>query len=324
MDAKKYIMGHLKNSKLLSFGSPVPHFLIPQKVKGNVQKGALAFAKLLQAFLGERLRRRRSGTPLAAFFNNPIFTIGFAVALLGIGGWGGPTNGLLELSGDWRQPVPQQVSENKPKDLGAPDGRIGGDRQSQHTVTLFALVPNHLGLTIQEQPTLYWYLSKPVPNLVVLTVTVHDQKQVEPILETVLKVVPKEGIHSASLQDFNIRLDLDREYRWCVKLAVDTENPSRNVMAGGRILRTVPHESLLQQLRNAEPEHLTAIYSEAGFWYDALASISDLIGSNLNDRSPPKGEKPLLEQVDLMEVAKAEENITVPQDSQASTPIPNP
>jgi hypothetical protein len=322
MDVKNHKVKRLKNSKILSFGLSLTHFLIPRTVKGIVQKGALALPNRLRGFVGERLSTPNgdlgvggSASGWTAFFNNPLFPMGFAVALLGVGGWGGPTHGLLELSDDRRQSVPQQVSENKPKDLGTAGEPFGGDRRGQHTLTLFALVPHHLGLTIQEQPRLYWYLSKPVSYPVHLTVTVHDETQGEPILETVLTVIPKEGIHSVSLQDFNIRLDLEREYRWCVKLAADTENPSRNVMAEGRIVRTVPHETLLQQLRNAEPEQVTAIYSEAGFWYDALATISDFKGSTLKDKGAPKGENQLMEQVDLMEVAKAEENITLTKHS---------
>ena len=200
-----------------------------------------------------------------------------------------------------------------PKGIGAPGGRIGGGSRGQEALALFALVPDHLGLTINDQPTLYWYLSQPVHYPLMLTV--NDETQVKPILETLLTPKPTAGIHSMPLKDFNIKLDLDREYQWFVSLAVDPENPSKNIIAGGRIQRVLPQEGLLQQLRNAEPQEVTAIYSEAGLWYDALASISGLIESRPNDNDYRIGRKALLEQVDLMEVAKAEENLTVPQDT---------
>ena len=202
-----------------------------------------------------------------------------------------------------------------PKGIGAPGGRVGGGSRgpSQDSLVLFALVPNHLGLTLQEQPILYWYLSKPARHRLVLTV--NDERLVKPILETTLTTEPKQGIHSTRLQDYNIRLELDTEYQWFVELAVDADYPSKNIVAGGRIQRIIAPEGLLDRLRNAEPQQVTAIYSEAGLWYDALASISDLIDKSDNGTQYRVGRKALLEQVDLMEVAKAEEEVPPPGDS---------
>ena len=202
-----------------------------------------------------------------------------------------------------------------PKGIGAPGGRVGGGSRGpkQDSLVLFALVPNHLGLTLQEQPILYWYLSKPTTHRLVLTV--NDERLVKPILETTLTTEPKRGIHSTRLQDYNIRLELDTEYRWFVELAVDADYPSKNIVAGGRIQRIIAPEELLHRLRNAEPQQKTAIYSEAGLWYDALASISDLIDKSHDGTQYREGRKALLEQVDLMEVAKAEEEVPPPGDS---------
>ena len=246
------------------------------------------------------------------------------LSLLGIAGWTGNRDDLIENSKGQRPTLIHVVSENKVQNLGPANGRMGGERTGQHALALFALVPHHLGRTIQEQPTLYWYLSKPMPHPLHLTLMVQNAEQGEPIVETVLEIVPREGIHSVSLQDLNVRLDLHTEYRWCVKLAVDRHHPARNVMAEGRILRTVPHENLLHKLRNSDPEQVTAIYSEAGFWYDALESISDLSGPSAKDKIAHKKEKLMLEQVDLMEIAKVEESITVPEDSQLPTSKANP
>jgi len=260
-----------------------------------------------------------------------IIPIACTMLLLGIGGWADFAEGEVEGSGGSGSMKSQNVAEKQssekskhlsslrlpiykpPKGIGAPGGRIGGGSRGQEALALFALVPDHLGLTINNQPTLYWYLSQPVHYPLVLTV--NDENQVKPILETILTTTPTAGIHSMPLQNFNIKLDLDREYQWFVSLAVDPENPSKNIIAGGRIQRVLPQEGLLQQLRNAEPHQVTAIYSEAGLWYDALASISDLIKMRPNDSDYRVGRKALLEQVDLMEVAKAEENLTVSQDS---------
>lgn len=247
-------------------------------------------------------------------------------SLVGVGGWTGHSNGLRMHWGELPTTGPQLVAADDPskkgkptspinlpvyrppKGIGAPGGRVGGGSRGQEVLTLFALVPDHLGLTIQEQPTLYWYLSKKSPYPVVLTI--NDKNRVKPIVETILTTAPEAGIHSTPLQEIDIRLELEREYQWFVNLSVDPENPSKNIVAGGRIQRIQPREGLLRRLRDAKPEQQTAIYSEAGLWYDALASISDLCDSDQNARHYCVGRIELLKQVDLMEVAKAEENIS--------------
>jgi hypothetical protein len=189
-------------------------------------------------------------------------------------------------------------------------------RDGHESVTLFALVPDHLGLTIDAQPTLYWYVSKPAPYPLILTV--HDDKRAKPILETMLGTFPKAGIHSVPLKAFNINLELDTEYQWFVSLLMDPNSQLKDMVAGGTIKRIVPDPELRKKLKDAKPEHVTAIYSEEGLWYDALASISNLCETSPTDNHYCVGRKELFEQVDLsldlMEIAKAEEDMTVPQD----------
>ena len=253
--------------------------------------------------------------------------------LLGEAGLGEVEHSKAKIPSPSNSPSPSMISDEKktrksragvgfslpvykpPKGIGAPGGRVGGGSRGpdQDPLVLFALVPNHLGLTLQEQPILYWYLSKAAQHRLVLTV--NEERLIKPILETTLTTEPKRGIHSTRLQDFNIRLELDTEYRWFVELVVDADYPSKNIVAGGRIQRIIAPEGLLDRLRNAEPQQKTAIYSEAGLWYDALASISDLIEKSHNGTQYREGRKALLEQVDLMEVAKAEEDVPPPGDS---------
>ncbi len=201
-----------------------------------------------------------------------------------------------------------------PKGIGAPGGRVGGGTRGGHDpqLMLFALVPDHLGLTIQEQPTLYWYVSKEAPYRLVLTF--NQEKRVEPVLELTLAHSAKPGIHSVNLMDHHVKLELDTEYNWFVELVVDDDSPAKNIVAGGRIKRVVPPQPLLTKLRTAEPHEVTAIYSEAGLWYDAFASISDLIKTSTQSTQYVKGRVVLLEQVDLMEVSRAEEEVKFTDD----------
>ena len=218
-------------------------------------------------------------------------------------------------------PTPDSSAQSKtaPNGLDLPvDNSSGGSieretKGGQDSPILLSLVPNRFGLTLQEQPILHWYLSKPTKHRLVLTV--NDERLVKPILETTLTTEPRQGFHSIQLQDYNIRLELDTTYRWFIELVVDTDYPSKNITAGGRIQRIVPPEGLLDRLRNAEPQDVTAIYFEEGLWYDGLASIYDPIEKKINSTQYQLRRKALLEQVDLIAVAKAEEDVPPPESS---------
>ncbi len=271
--------------------------------------------------------------------NTCATVIGLMVVLVSSGVWLAPTNAQvreakavkfersMKMSSITSRGVIQEVASSKPlrlpvykppKGIGAPGGRVGGGTRGDDSsvLKLFALVPDHLGLTIQEQPTLYWYLSNQTSKSLVLTVNHEDL--VTPVLEITLADSLTPGIHSVSLRDHHIKLDLDKEYRWYVGLVVDVDYPSRNIVAGGRIKRILPPESLLSQLRKAEPNEVTAVYSESGLWYDAFDSISDLIVRRPGNHDYHKGRTYLLKQVDIrdiMEIAVEEDSVLLNDDS---------
>jgi hypothetical protein len=47
---------------------------------------------------------------------------------------------------------------------------------------LSALAPDHTGLTVHEQPSLFWYLATTTPYSVKLTIT--DDRAIRPLFET--------------------------------------------------------------------------------------------------------------------------------------------
>ena len=259
-----------------------------------------------------------------------IITLSFAAIILLVGGWGELPKGVLgeptssALPKVAQLPVKDQSSGTgsyqapvyvPPKGIGKPGGRVGGGTRGEDSIAFFALVPNHLGLTINPQPTLYWYLSKPATYP--LTLTLNEDTRTKPILETLLGSSPKAGIYSFPLKAFDITLEMDVEYQWFVSLTMDPNSQSKDLVAGGMIKRIVPGEELRQKLKDAQPEHMTTIYSEEGLWYDALASISNLCETSPKDNLYCAGRQQLLEQVDLslglLEIAKAEEVIMRPQ-----------
>ena len=266
----------------------------------------------------------------------PVF--GVIVGFSGIGEWVTPTNAqvlevkAVDVGRQWaefpikRKIIPQKIASKTPlrlpvykppKGIGAPGGRVGGGTRGDDSamLMLFALVPDHLGLTIKEQPTLYWYLSNQASHRLVLTINHEDL--VKPVLEMTLAKSGTPGIHSVRLSDHDLKLELNTEYQWFVELVMDVDYPARNLVAGGRIKRITPPEPLLVRLREAEMQERTSIYSEAGLWYDAFDSISDLIDRKPDNPDYPIKRKYLLKQIyeeeidDMMAVAKEEESVSL-------------
>lgn len=192
----------------------------------------------------------------------------------------------------------------KPPLRGSPGGRVGGGTRGirDELFTLFLLAPDHVGLTVQEQPTLYWYLSKLTHYPI--EVTIIEDQAIYPILEKRISPPVQPGIQRVRLTDYDVRLSPHVEYWWFVAVVPDPDHRSKDILAGGLIKRIEISESLQAKLAQADREENLQIYAEAGVWYDAMMAISDLIEAIPNDTFPRKQRAALLEQVGLSEIAE--------------------
>lgn len=191
---------------------------------------------------------------------------------------------------------------NPPK-RGMPGGRLGGGtRSADHNVTLLSvLAPDHTGLTGQEQPILYWYLSKPTSHPIYFTVV--DTESTKTVLDVKLAAPSRPGVQAIRLSDHGIRLSPGVQYQWFVALMLDGEHRSKDIIAGGMIERTAMPQDLSSKLAGVGRPQRMAMYAEAGFWYDAVEAISEEITAVPNDAGLRKQRASLLEQVGLPEIA---------------------
>lgn len=196
---------------------------------------------------------------------------------------------------------PQPKLTYVPPLRGAPITRVGGASRGQTTETLVlsVLAPEHTGLTSSAQPVLYWYVSKAVREPVEFTL--NDPKADSPVLEIPLKGPFGPGIHRLHLADYQLQPGID--YQWFVTLVPAAEQHARDIIAGGTIRRTPPPPLLERRLQGADRRQLPAIYAEQGFWYDAIAALSQLIDSNPGDKTLREQRADLLEQVGLAAAA---------------------
>jgi hypothetical protein len=159
------------------------------------------------------------------------------------------------------------------------------------------LAPDHSAFTTTEQPSLYWYISKPTSLPVELTVM--DPQGVKPILETQLPSPTKAGIQRVKLADYNVHLAPGAAYRWFVAVVPDADRRSKDILAGGAIERVDLQEDVKAKVAKASDKELPFVYAQAGLWYDALKSISDLIDAAPQNQELQNQRTALLKQVGL-------------------------
>ncbi len=182
----------------------------------------------------------------------------------------------------------------------ASSGRIGGGTRGAAdgpSVTLEVLAPDHAGLTVSAQPTLYWFVSQRIETDAELTIV--DDTSVDPLLELKLTPPIEPGIHALSLEEHGIQLAPNVPYQWFVAVVVDPSQRSYDVIAGGEIERVAQTSELASQLRSVGTQETPQAYAEAGIWYDALDGLSTQIGNSPNDAGLRQQRAALLDQVGL-------------------------
>jgi hypothetical protein len=179
--------------------------------------------------------------------------------------------------------------------VGKPRRRVGGGRRgpASELPKVFTLVPEHVGLTVSEQPQLFWYLSADGPGTVAFELTLIDEESIEPVVDVRIDHPEHAGLQRIDLSDFGVSLAVGQEYQWSVSLVVGDEERSLDVVSTGWIERVAPSAALAAGLEQTPPEQRATLYGEAGIWYDLVASLVDRLPAARGDFER------LLVQVDL-------------------------
>jgi Domain of Unknown Function (DUF928) len=183
--------------------------------------------------------------------------------------------------------------------------RGGGTRGMNKSVPVISLLaPEHIGLTLQEQPVLYWFTPTKQDLQFSFEFTLIGNNAETPIVETKLPPQAQAGLQQIKLSDYKIKLSPGERYFWSVSLIVDAEERSANVVAKGAIER-VEREKLEHPLAaNFSEAEAASRYAEAGVWYDAIMAITNNIQSNPANNELRQQRAALLEQIGLADVAK--------------------
>ena len=180
----------------------------------------------------------------------------------------------------------------------------GGARGEAVDTVLIALVPNHVALTTQAQPSLFWFQSKPAKAKFELTVV--EPKKPKPLVSLTSPQADKPGIHRVKLAKYKVELQPDVAYEWSVAIVPDAENRSRDVIAKGVIKRINAPGDLANRVAQMDDLQRAEAYAQAGIWYDAFESVSNAIEAHPDDPSLRAQRASLLQQVGLSEAAAAD------------------
>mgnify|MGYP003585902638 CR=1 FL=1 len=217
------------------------------------------------------------------------------------------------------QPVPAPAAESprpvarpapvyKPPLLGAPATRVGGASRGgpDGDLALNVLTPETTGLTSRAQPTLYWHSSKGLARP--LEFTLNDPHSIKPLVEMKVNAT-QPGIHALRLA---YPLKPGVEYQWAIAAIADPDQRASDTIASGAIKRVEPSPALTAQLQRASQREQPFLYAEHGFWYDALAVLSEQLDAHPADQRLREQRAALLEQVGLNVVARSDQPLFAP------------
>jgi hypothetical protein len=180
--------------------------------------------------------------------------------------------------------------------------RGGGTRGMNKSVPVISLLaPDHVGLTLHEQPVLFWFT--PTKQDHPFEFTLIGENADAPAVEAKLSPPAHPGLQQIRLSDYKVKLSPGERYLWSVALIMDAEERSANIVAKGAIERIERDKLEHPQAINLTNAEAPRRYAEAGIWYDAVMAISDLIQSNPTDTELRQQRASLLKQVGLTDVA---------------------
>jgi hypothetical protein len=190
-----------------------------------------------------------------------------------------------------------------PPPHSTPGMRVNGTSRgaADDSPMVYFLSPDHVGLTLQEKPTVLWYLSKATAAPCVLTLT--QDNQPEPAIEIHLDG-SKAGVRRTDFHGQGFALKLNVQYQLSLALVQDPDHRSNDRYCSAYIERIEPSASFIAKLASrARPEDRAVVYAREGIWYDALAVLSDQIDLHPGNDSSREQRADLLEQVNLPEAA---------------------
>lgn len=176
--------------------------------------------------------------------------------------------------------------------------------------TLTTLVPkSNIGLTATAFPTFYWYTPTNTYRIVQFTLykVGASGSQRREVYSSTLQVSGKAGLSRLSIpdQETTVALEPGTDYQWQVGLYC-SKKQRKGLVANGWIRFVPPSEKIAKKIAKAKPKDKADIFAEAGYWYDAVQSLSLSRREKPQDKRLTKAWRTLFESeaVQLTAIAK--------------------
>jgi len=196
---------------------------------------------------------------------------------------------------------PPAAFRYQPPNRGAPAQRVGGGTRSINQLSVLA--PDHLALTSQAHPRLFWYINPGFRNK--LRFRLAEASVTPPLIEIQLPPQPDGGIQNLDLELHGVRLEPGRRYEWAVALEPFAHERLPLLVSGGKILLV----DELPEVRRASPRERPYLAAQRGYWYDALDWVTSLIDAAPDDTELRLQRASLLEQGGLHAAAMYEKEM---------------
>jgi hypothetical protein len=162
------------------------------------------------------------------------------------------------------------------------------------------LAPDHTGLTVAAQPTLYMYVAEK-GRLQVLIARAGDVTGAN-VASARIELAEGPAIRPLALSELNATLEPGVEYR--VTLMFFDRAGSVRATESAMIRRVAEPLELTVITSGAAPDAQARAYASAGIWFDAVAAIGRAVAAAPAAPGPRQDRAALLEQAGLPEIAQ--------------------
>jgi hypothetical protein len=165
-----------------------------------------------------------------------------------------------------------------------------------------------LGLSMTEQPNLYWYMSYWWAGELGFTLNQFGTGELiieDSIRESDCKKHPVEDdlICHIRLADYGVSLEPNKDYEWFVFIVMDPEQRTSDWLSSA-FVRYQPSGQLTQRLNSTPLEQHFSVYKENNFWYDAINNVAVQIEQQPKNEALRKKLAGLIEQEKMLNVAE--------------------
>ncbi|MEH2325236.1 MAG: DUF928 domain-containing protein [Nostoc sp.] len=160
------------------------------------------------------------------------------------------------------------------------------------------------GLTTLERPTFWFYIpyTKDLSNSSA-EFSLQDSAEND-VYRNAIALPSKPSVIGISLSSTAASLEVDKTYRWYLKIHCNKEAASIPVYVEGDIKRVNLDSRVMQQIEAAnQPRQKIIIYAQKGIWFDALNMLAQIRISNYRDASLEEDWQSLLQSINLDNIA---------------------